>query len=92
MTALKAHQRKSESSNDDALTKFVKAKLQVYGDLPLPLHERSAAPGSHLHHLQVRVCCWLPEAQGQEMPVSLWLPRNWNAHQGDVSVSFYLKI
>ena len=53
MMALKAHQRKSESSNDDALTRFVKTKLQVYGDLPLPLHERSAAPGSHLYHLQV---------------------------------------
>ena len=56
--------------------------VQVHGDLPLPLHERAAAPGSHLHHLQVWVCCWIPEAQGQKMPLSFWLPRHWDANQG----------
>ena len=55
---------------------------QVHGDLPLPLHERAATLGAHLHHLQVRICSRLPETKGQKMPLSLWLPRHRDANKG----------
>ena len=36
MMALKAHQRKSESSNDDALTRFVKLNFRYMVTFPYP--------------------------------------------------------
>ncbi len=43
-------------------------RWEVHGDLSLPLHERTPPPGPHLHHLQVRVCCWLSAPQGNPPP------------------------